>query len=128
MALILLFVAAVFSLFSSRLLTRPLERLLEATKIVAKGQFDVKVASRSRDEIGDLADSFNQMASELELREQALQDTQVALVQSEKMAAFGQLGAGIAHEVKNPLAGILGSTQLRPPRQNKKPPSLKIYP
>jgi signal transduction histidine kinase len=111
-ALILLFVAAVFSLFSSRLLTRPLERLLEATKIVGRGQFDIKVASRSRDEIGDLADSFNQMASELELREKALQDTQVALVQSEKMAAFGQLGAGIAHEVKNPLAGILGLTQL----------------
>ncbi len=111
-ALILLLVAAVFSLFSSRLLTRPLERLLEATKIVAKGQFDVKVTSRSRDEIGDLADSFNQMASELEIREKALQDTQVALVQSEKMAAFGQLGAGIAHEVKNPLAGILGLTQL----------------
>jgi two-component system NtrC family sensor kinase len=111
-ALILLLVAAVFSLFSSRLLTRPLERLLEATKIVAKGQFNVKVASRSRDEIGDLANSFNQMASELEQREKALQDTQVALVQSEKMAAFGQLGAGIAHEVKNPLAGILGLTQL----------------
>ena len=111
-ALILLLVAAVFSLFSSRLLTRPLERLSEATKIVARGKFDVKVASRSRDEIGDLANSFNQMASELEQREKALQDTQVALVQSEKMAAFGQLGAGIAHEVKNPLAGILGLTQL----------------
>ena len=52
------------------------------------------------------------MTVELKQREDALRDAQGQLVQSEKMAAFGQLGAGIAHEVKNPLAGILGCTQL----------------
>jgi C4-dicarboxylate-specific signal transduction histidine kinase len=52
------------------------------------------------------------MVFELNERESALQSAQDALIQSEKMSAFGQLGAGIAHEVKNPLAGILGMAQL----------------
>jgi signal transduction histidine kinase len=111
-SLVLLIVSALLSLFGSRLITRPLEQLSKATEIVAKGQFNVKLATGSSDEIGDLADSFSKMASELDSREKALQDAQSALVQSEKMSAFGQLGAGIAHEIKNPLAGILGLAQL----------------
>lgn len=108
----LLIGSAIFSFLWSRLITGPIERLSLAAMGVAKGDFDVNLKATTRDEIGDLAGSFNQMASELESRETALKDTQSALVQSEKMSAFGQLGAGIAHEVKNPLAGILGMAQL----------------
>lgn len=108
----LLMLAVLASVIWAHRLTRPVERLSDAAKRIGKGNFDVSVSYESRDEIGNLALSFNQMAGELKSREEALGEAQAQLVQSEKMAAFGQLGAGIAHEVKNPLAGILACAQL----------------
>ena len=111
-ALILLVTATVIGLIVAYRLTHPLRRLTAATRHIARGEFQTQVSVESRDEIGDLAHSFNQMATELNGRERALEEAQQKLIQSEKLAAFGQLGAGIAHEVKNPLAGILGCAQL----------------
>ena len=112
LSLLLLALAAIMSLVWSRLITRPLELLSKATRDVGQGRFDISIKPSSRDEIGELANSFNTMAMELDGRDQTIRQTQSALIQSEKMSAFGQLGAGIAHEVRNPLAGILGLTQL----------------
>ena len=110
--LVLLVIAALAGATWARRITGPVERLSAATGEIAKGRFDARVPVESTDEIGRLGASFNVMATELKNRDAALQGAQEQLVQSEKMAAFGVLGAGIAHEVKNPLAGILGCAQI----------------
>jgi signal transduction histidine kinase len=111
-AAVILILGTLFSMISSRLLTKTIRHMSAAAKRIGQGDFDVTVDARSRDEIGNLAGSFNRMAAELKAREAACEKAQNALMQSEKMAAFGQISAGIAHEVKNPVAGILGLTQV----------------
>ncbi len=112
LAFALLLATSLLSVFLARRLTRPLEKLTHAARQLGQGNFSIHVEASSRDEIGLLSGTFNQMANELRQRLEELRSAQAALVQSEKMSAFGQLSAGIAHEVKNPLAGILGHAQL----------------
>jgi two-component system NtrC family sensor kinase len=80
---------------------------------VAGGDLDYRLPVRSRDEIADLAESFNRMTAELsEARARLLEQAQNALAGSEKMAALGKLAATVAHEVNNPLFGILTYAKL----------------
>ncbi len=76
--------------------TRPIEQLAEGAREVAAGHWEARVEVRSRDEIGQLAEAFNEMTRQLaEQRER--------LVQTERVAAWRELARRLAHELKNPL-------------------------
>jgi two-component system NtrC family sensor kinase len=81
-------------------ISRPLTDLAMATETVAQGDWSVRVPANGRGEMGMLARSFNTMV-------ETLQDTQERLVQKEKLASVGQLAAGVAHEINNPLGTVL---------------------
>ncbi len=111
-ALTVISIALFASIYFSRRLTLPLRRLEEQMARLSRGEFGIEVAVNSRNEIGALAAAFNKMSRELFERERALDEKNQQLIQSEKLSAIGELSAGLAHEVKNPMVGIVGFSQL----------------
>jgi len=83
----------------ARTITAPLEELARITGQVAEGDLTPRLKVGSRDEIGRLAESFNLMIDQLESYERRL-------VATEKLATAGQMAAGLAHEIRNPLTSI----------------------
>ncbi len=112
LALGVISLALLASLYFSRRLTAPLRRLEQTMARVSRGEFGVEVPITSRNEIGAVGAAFNKMSRELSERETQLVQKNEQLIQSAKLSAVGELAAGLAHEVKNPMTGIVGFAQL----------------
>ena len=96
-----------------RTISRPLQRITLAAVEVTKGGYGTEVDLRkSNDEIGLLADSFNEMSRKMASDITELQRLNEQLIRAEKLAAMGTLAAGVAHEVNNPLASISSLVQM----------------
>ena len=124
-AILILITAFVKGCFIRKMIHSPIKKLNSATREVANLNLDHKVEINSRDELGNLANSFNAMthqlkeanetvqnwSSQLESRvkekTRELEKTQSQLILAERMASMGELSAMVAHEINNPLSGIL---------------------
>jgi len=90
----------------------PLEALAAGTRRIAAGDLHARIAELGPAELAELAGAFNRMAESLEQERERVLQAQESLSRSRRLASLGQLAAGVAHEVGNPVAAILGYAEV----------------
>lgn len=94
-----------------RYLMRAIGGLREGLRKIAAGELGLQIPVIVQDELGNMAQAFNQMSRDLEEAREEMKKAQARMLQSEKLSAVGQLAGGVAHEINNPLGVILGFAQ-----------------
>ncbi len=111
---------------AARRIVAPIEKLTNGARAIAGGDLETRIPPAGRDELGTLARTFNEMAESLARSQteltgkhaalsqahQELREMQEQLLRSERLAAIGQLAAGVSHEIDNPVGIILGLAEL----------------
>jgi len=126
----MLLVAVLTWLFILRVVDEPIKALANGTERLSKGELGLQINVESQDEVGDLARSFNEMSLQLraaneeivawartledrvEEKTRELKNAHEHVLHVEKMASVGKMAAIVAHEINNPLAGILTYAKL----------------
>jgi len=106
-------IALIVSSFLANGVLRPIRGLVSASHQWASGNLEYRVKTTRKGEIAELAETFNLMASSLKERDDKLKEyTSHQMMKSERLATLGQLAAGVAHEINNPLGAVLMYTHL----------------
>jgi two-component system, NtrC family, sensor kinase len=126
----ILLISVLTGLFARHFVSAPIRKLIEGTRAVSAMQLKAPIDVRTKDELGELALSFNVMRerlaeamaeneqfmqlleSRVQERTEQLKVTQQKLIQSDRLASLGQLAASMAHEINNPVSGVLNLSML----------------
>ena len=121
-----LLIATASVLFIYRLVRVPVGHLISGTRRIARGDLDTRIEVKTENQLGQLASAFNKMTGDLRLARQEITErsqrleqsigdlkrAQQQIVQMEKLSSLGKMAATVAHELNNPLSGILTYAKL----------------
>jgi signal transduction histidine kinase len=111
-----------------RLINRPISRLKNMMKKAQEGDLDIQLPTQKSDEIGGLTKNFDEMIGKLKQANQKVEELfNEQMVKAGHLASIGELAAGLAHEIKNPIAGMKGALEIIIQRTEESDPKKEIF-